>query len=50
MWIADGWKDYELLDCGGAEKLPRSSGSFVKDFPQKGRKCLQGIMRRFYLC
>ena len=21
MWVADGWKDYELLDCGGGEKL-----------------------------
>ena len=31
--------------CGSAGKLPRSSGSFVKDFPQKGRKYPQGIMR-----
>ena len=23
MWIADGWKDYELLDCGKGEKLER---------------------------
>ena len=23
MWIADGWKDYELLDCGDGEKLER---------------------------
>ena len=23
MWIADGGKDYELLDCGGGEKLER---------------------------
>ncbi len=23
MWVADGWKDYELLDCGGGEKLER---------------------------
>ena len=21
MWIAEDWKDYELLDCGGGEKL-----------------------------
>ena len=21
MWIADGWQDYELLSCGGGEKL-----------------------------
>ena len=23
MWAANGWKDYELLDCGGGEKLER---------------------------
>lgn len=23
MWIADSWQDYELLDCGGGEKLER---------------------------
>ena len=23
MWAADGWRDYELLDCGGGEKLER---------------------------
>ena len=23
MWIAKDWKDYELLDCGGGEKLER---------------------------
>jgi 23S rRNA (cytosine1962-C5)-methyltransferase len=23
MWIADQWKDYELIDCGGGEKLER---------------------------
>ena len=23
MWIADQWQDYELLDCGGGEKLER---------------------------
>ena len=23
MWIADKWQDYELLDCGGGEKLER---------------------------
>ena len=22
MWIADGWKDYELLDCGGEARVP----------------------------
>ena len=23
MWLANGWKDYELLDCGRGEKLER---------------------------
>ena len=23
MWVADGWKDYELIDCGRGEKLER---------------------------
>lgn len=23
MWIAESWQDYELLDCGGGEKLER---------------------------
>ena len=23
MWIAKDWRDYELLDCGGGEKLER---------------------------
>lgn len=23
MWIADGWKDFEVLDCGRGEKLER---------------------------
>ena len=23
MWIADGWKDYEVLDTSGGEKLER---------------------------
>ncbi len=23
MWIADGWKDYEVLDCSSGEKLER---------------------------
>ena len=23
MWIADGWKEFELLDCGRGEKLER---------------------------
>lgn len=23
MWVSEGWKDYELLDCSGGEKLER---------------------------
>ena len=23
VWLADRWTDYELLDCGGGEKLER---------------------------
>lgn len=23
MWVSSGWKDYELIDCGGGEKLER---------------------------
>lgn len=28
MWIADKWKDYEVLDCSGGEKLERW-GSYI---------------------
>ena len=23
MWIADNWKDYEIIDCSEGEKLER---------------------------
>ena len=23
MWIADNWKDYEVIDCSNGEKLER---------------------------
>ena len=23
MWVSDGWRDYELIDCGGGENLER---------------------------
>jgi len=26
MWIADGWNDFEVLDCSGGEKLERWGG------------------------
>lgn len=35
MWIADGWKDYELLDCSGGEKLERwGKYTLVRPDPQ----------------
>ncbi|MCD8127896.1 MAG: class I SAM-dependent methyltransferase [Clostridiales bacterium] len=35
MWIADRWKDYELIDCGGGEKLERwGSEILVRPDPQ----------------
>ena len=35
MWIADKWNDYELLDCGGGEKLERWDKQFlVRPDPQ----------------
>ena len=35
MWIADRWEDYELLDCGGGERLERWSRQvLVRPDPQ----------------
>ncbi|MCI8594861.1 MAG: SAM-dependent methyltransferase [Oscillospiraceae bacterium] len=35
MWIADGWQDYELLDCSGGEKLERwGNYTLVRPDPQ----------------
>ena len=35
MWIADGWKDYELLDCSSGEKLERwGKYTLVRPDPQ----------------
>ena len=35
MWIANDWQDYELLDCGGGEKLERWDKQFlVRPDPQ----------------
>ena len=35
MWTADNWKDYELLDCGGGEKLERwGDKTLVRPDPQ----------------
>ena len=38
MWIADGWNDYEVIDCSGGEKLelhydqPRGKGVLYQPF------------------
>ena len=35
MWIADKWEDYELIDCGGGEKLERwGRQNLVRPDPQ----------------
>jgi len=35
MWKADGWRDYELIDCGGGERLERwGSYTLVRPDPQ----------------
>lgn len=35
MWISDQWKDYELIDCGGGEKLERwGKYTLVRPDPQ----------------
>lgn len=35
MWTSDQWKDYELLDCGGGEKLERwGDYTLVRPDPQ----------------
>ena len=35
MWVADGWKDYRLLDCGDGEKLERwGDYTLVRPDPQ----------------
>ena len=35
MWIAEQWRDYELLDCGGGEKLERWGEQYlVRPDPQ----------------
>lgn len=35
MWVSGGWKDYELIDCGGGERLERwGSTILVRPDPQ----------------
>jgi len=35
MWTAEGWKDYELIDCGGGQRLERWGGYlFSRPDPQ----------------
>ena len=56
MWIADKWKDYEVIDCSGGEKLERwGDYTLVRPDPQviwdtpkkeKGWKHRNGHYRR----
>ena len=43
MWIADKWKDYEVIDCSGGEKLERW-GDYTLVRPKK-RKRLEAYER-----
>ena len=54
MWIAKDWKDYELLDCGGGEKLERWDRQIlVRPDPQaiwetdKGTRLWRGATGRY---
>lgn len=43
MWVADGWKDYHLLDCGDGEKLERwGDYTLIRPDPHK-EKFLKGL-------
>ena len=32
MWIADKWKDYEVIDCSKGEKLEQAVEEFKAQF------------------
>lgn len=34
MWLADNWKDYEVIDCSAGEKLERWGSYRVFDTPK----------------
>ena len=47
MWIADKWQDYELLDCGGGEKLERWDKQVLHgDNVVQSRQDVGGIVQR----
>ena len=39
MWIADQWKDYEVIDCSKGEKLERW-GDFLLVRPETSERTL----------
>lgn len=45
MWIADGWKDYEVIDCSEGEKLERW-GNYTLVRPDPQVICLPQRRRR----
>ena len=49
MWIADQWKDYEVIDCSKGEKLERW-GQWMETYerplsPQQERRRGMGILQ-----
>ena len=49
MWIADQWQDYELLDCGGGEKLERWDKQYlVRPDPQAIWETPRRLPGRFF--
>ena len=55
MWIADGWRDYQVIDCSQGEKLERW-GRFVLlrpdpqviwDTPKTDRMSILGVFLVF---
>ncbi len=51
MWIADGWKDYEVLDTIGGEKGGAGAGGEITPVPggfsgkTRPRRCASGTGR-----
>ena len=47
MWIADNWKDYEVIDCSKGEKLERWGEYLLfvrtlKSFGTPKKRCADG--------
>ena len=42
MWVSDKWQDYELIDCGGGEKLERWDNQILVRPESSDRLCKRG--------